>query len=819
MARRIANPFGDTMLRPAQIAFHNKLLIGTIASVTLAIACLTAANLFQVDRSLKSLGRTSIKSFADSVSAMMDMQTMLLRDKAKADLAFMAKTIYSMGFPALNQMTTVDMSVADQDSDASDSVTMPALEISGTLVTGNATMADLIKNKMASEATFFQFDNDRLVRVSTSIPNKDGSDAAGSAIPADDPIAKALLAGETYSGIVQEPDGWYQSAYMPLKDFSERIIGAIAVGREVVTPEFRRIIAAQKIGGKGHGFIFTEDGALVSHPTRQGQNLADEPYWKEFQATRDGLVEFEQDGVPMAAYLKYFEPWRMTYAFAMPISDMAHGLDEKLTLIGSVLAVVAIVLVVVVILLVVRIATRPLRELSDYTKAVSDGHYDAEIEYEANDVIARTISSTQDMVSDLKAKLGFAQGVLGGVTLPAAVVDKDGAVTWANRQMLDMLKKSGNPEDYAGQSFGDMVFGDGSRRTLSHRAMDEGRQMHDVMELDLPALGMRTVDVTTTPFRDMDGNLLGTLTVWYDLTDITQQRLRIEEQNKTIAEAAKRADGIAEELNQAAMTLSSRAEVARNGADRQRSRSSENSLSMERMNESVVLIAQSASNASLTAEDAKSHAQNGANLVSRVAEVFQTLKAHSGELEQSHTELSTLAHNVGSIISVIQDIADQTNLLALNAAIEAARAGEAGRGFAVVADEVRKLAEKTMNATSDVGRVITDIQNGTKRNSEATEVAINSVVESGSLVDESRSSLEAIVAMSEETAGQIQAIATTAEEQSSVSDAVNQATSEIETISADVANAMDESTQAIQELTDLSGQLKTLIATMRGQAA
>lgn len=807
------------MLRPAQIAFHLKLLFGTIAAVTLAIAILTAANLYQVDSSLQTLGRTSVKSFTDSISAMMDMQTMLLAEKAKADLGFMSKTVYSMGFPACNQMNTVEMDVVNQETGATERITLPTLEISGTLVTGNATIATNIQQKMASGATFFQLHEDRLVRVSTSIADEDGDVAIGYAIPADTPIAKALTAGGSFSGIVEEPDGWYQSAYMPLKDFSERIIGVIAVGREVITPEFQRIIDTQKIGGKGYGFIFTENGTLVSHPDRQSQSLVDEPYWEAFKATTDGYVEYETEGVPMVAYLHYFEPWRMTYAFAMPVADMAHGLDEKLALTGTVLAVAAILLVSGVILLVVRVSARPLRELSAYTKAVSDGNYDASISYSANDVIARTIDSTLNMVRDLKSKLGFARGVLDGVTLPAAVVAQNGTVSWANRQMLDLLQKPGNPEDYTGMLFSEMVYGEASKQTLSHRALQENRQLHDVMELNLPALGLRTMDVTTTPFSDMDGNILGTLTVWYDLTDITRQRELIEEQNQTIAAAAQRADAIAEELTEAARNLSLHVEESKNGADLQRTRSSENSLSMERMNESVVEIAQSASNAAQKADDAQTHAQKGAHLVSRVAEVFRTLEQHSGELEQSHSELSELARNVGSIISVIQDIADQTNLLALNAAIEAARAGEAGRGFAVVADEVRKLAEKTMNATGDVTQVITNIQKGTKRNSEATDVAIRSVVESGSLVEESRASLEAILNMSQETAGQIQAIAAAAEEQSSVSDAVNHATSEIESVSADVARAMDESTRSIQELADLSGQLKTLIETMRRQAA
>ena len=91
--------------------------------------------------------------------------------------------------------------------------------------------------------------------------------------------------------------------------------------------------------------------------------------------------------------------------------------------------------------------------------------------------------------------------------------------------------------------------------------------------------------------------------------------------------------------------------------------------------------------------------------------------------------LSGQAEGIGQIMGVISDIADQTNLLALNAAIEAARAGEAGRGFAVVADEVRKLAEKTMAATHEVGQVISGIQEGTRKSASGVDLSINTIQE------------------------------------------------------------------------------------------
>ena len=290
-----------------------------------------------------------------------------------------------------------------------------------------------------------------------------------------------------------------------------------------------------------------------------------------------------------------------------------------------------------------------------------------------------------------------------------------------------------------------------------------------------------------------------------------------EAQSKTEAMlvAADKLEAVGNVVSSASTQLSAQIEQSDRGAAESAQRLSEAATAMNEMNATVQEVARNAGSASAASAETKEKAEAGAQVVEKAVHSIDQVHQMSLVLKEDMVQLNEHAQDITRIMNVISDIADQTNLLALNAAIEAARAGEAGRGFAVVADEVRKLAEKTMASTNDVGNAIKAIQESTAKSMAGVEQSVARIGEATELASQSGAALQEIVATVEATADQVNAIATASEEQSAASEEINQSIVQVNDMSRQTAEAMAEAAKAVsdlaaqaQGLTDLIQELK-----------
>ncbi len=320
------------------------------------------------------------------------------------------------------------------------------------------------------------------------------------------------------------------------------------------------------------------------------------------------------------------------------------------------------------------------------------------------------------------------------------------------------------------------------------------------------------MDVTysSIPMHDGQGKFVCILQLVSDITKIKQTQ-------RTIVDVATQAMDISNRVATAAEELSAQVEGVTRGTDIQRDRAASTATAMEEMNATVLEVARSAGQASEQAEATREKAAHGAAMVNKVITAIHQVNRVAIELQSNMKELGTQAESIGGVMNVISDIADQTNLLALNAAIEAARAGEAGRGFAVVADEVRKLAEKTMGATTEVGASIRGIQASASNNITRVGEAAKSVTEATDLAGVSGEALQEILQLVGNNSSIIASIATAAEEQSATSDEISHSVGEVNRIAGETASGMVESSAAVEELSNMAQKLKGLLDKLQHQ--
>ncbi|MBP1908949.1 methyl-accepting chemotaxis protein, partial [Methanolobus bombayensis] len=300
----------------------------------------------------------------------------------------------------------------------------------------------------------------------------------------------------------------------------------------------------------------------------------------------------------------------------------------------------------------------------------------------------------------------------------------------------------------------------------------------------------------------------------------------VTENAENIASTAQEMSASSEELSATAEQITSTVAEISKGTQEQSGKAEEVSRAMSDMSRTVQEVATNSDNAAQTSVESNKLIQNLGDMSKDLMLKMNSIKSAVGESSDVINDLDEKSNQIGQIVNLITNIADQTNLLALNAAIEAARAGEHGRGFAVVADEVRKLAEDSGNAAKQIAELITQMQSGTmnavssmKRGAEEVDtgaaslensvVAIGEVVEAGNTIV---NMVQDIAAAAEEQAASIEEVTSSVEEVSAISE---QSAAGSEQASASVQEqtaSMQELSRSAQELSDVAANMQLVVS-------
>ncbi|SDG11525.1 methyl-accepting chemotaxis protein [Pseudomonas seleniipraecipitans] len=269
------------------------------------------------------------------------------------------------------------------------------------------------------------------------------------------------------------------------------------------------------------------------------------------------------------------------------------------------------------------------------------------------------------------------------------------------------------------------------------------------------------------------------------------------------------------QLSTSAQSLSSVADRAREGVTVQKQETDQMATAITQMAATVHEVAQNAEQAAASAALADSRVVLGGQVVRGTLQRIEQLVAAMSVTRQGIEQLSLDTRHIDSVLEVIKSVAQQTNLLALNAAIEAARAGEQGRGFAVVADEVRALAKRTQQSTEEIDGLLGVLRAGANRSvtdMHQSDALVEQVVRDASQTQEALTGIASAVAVIH---GMNQQIAAAAEQQSAVAEEINRSVTSIRDIGEQSAVAMQKNTSSSQQLAALSVELQGMAAQFR----
>ena len=453
--------------------------------------------------------------------------------------------------------------------------------------------------------------------------------------------------------------------------------------------------------------------------------------------------------------------------------------------------------------------TKPLNKLIQFARAISKGDVNVEITGKGTDEIGELFISFKEMADGIKEKVEHVNKLANG----------NMNVHLEEKSEKDILAKSLN------NISGILLEVKKETDVLTTAAVKGNLDVRGNMEKfkggfrEIIEGFNNTIAAIVTPINETEKVLAelssGNLTVTLDGEfEGKYQKLQnhVNHLSTTLNSLIGDISAAVQATASASTQISSSAEEMAAGAQEQSSKVTEVAGAVEEMTKTILENTQNVTVASETALKSGKIADTGGMVVGNTVEGMNKIAKVVNEAAAIIKELGVSSNQIGEIIQVINDIADQTNLLALNAAIEAARAGEQGRGFAVVADEVRKLAERTGKATKEIAGMINLIQKNTESAVSAIQAGTNEVEMGKTLASEAGNSLKEIISGSKKVVDMVNQVAAASEEQSSAAEEISKNIEGINSVSMETASGIQQIARSAEDLNRLTENLLNLIS-------